>query len=614
MESSQTPKPPTISLWRNVLYAWKKLKAVEGPAYFLILGLSLICQVAAPLIGLILPSTIVRLYQANTPWQQMVWSIFLMSFALLLLQLGKVYCQRKTETIPFFLRLDLVPEFLLRSVCRDYQLAESPAGQDGMASAQRAILMGNQFGIEAFLVSVGTAMYQLCGFVVYVFISAQLNVWILAVLLATTAGIALLNHKKQKAGHTYVEDIVPPENRLRRLAGQILDGKYAKDIHLYQMKTWLMGTIDGIRGLTLSIDNRYARKVFLLFLGQQFLILVRDGFVYGYLLYQMVHGAMAAADFILFSGVAAGISTWLSGFAGQLSEMQSNGDLVSHYRLYMDELPSKGKPRDFQGAPVPNPGKAHTLQMEHVYFQYPDTQEYALEDINLTLQAGEKLALVGANGAGKSTLVKLLCGLYHPTKGRILLDGVDISTIQPELYFQEFSVVFQDVFAFAFPLSSNVACQTREKIQPGRLAESLEQAGLTQTISGFPKGAETSLLRILDPDGAELSGGQMQKLMLARALYKNAPVVILDEPTASLDPLAELDMYRQYNRFTEGKTSVFISHRLSSTRFCDRVIFLEAGKITETGTHDSLMKQAGSYAHMFAVQSHYYRKEDADHA
>ena len=142
--------------------------------------------------------------------------------------------------------------------------------------------------------------------------------------------------------------------------------------------------------------------------------------------------------------------------------MQSNGDLVSHYRLYMDELPPKASP-GFQRRAGPQPRKAHTLQMEHVYFQYPDTQEYALEDINLTLQAGEKLALVGANGAGKSTLVKLLCGLYHPTKGRILLDGVDISTIQPELYFQEFSVVFQDVFAFAFPLSSNVACQTRRK-------------------------------------------------------------------------------------------------------------------------------------------------------
>ncbi len=282
---------------------------------------------------------------------------FLMSFALLLLQLGKVYCQRKTETIPFFLRLDLVPEFfLLRSVCRDYQLAESPAGQDGMASAQRAILMGNQFGIEAFLVSVGTAMYQLCGFVVYVFISAQLNVWILGVLLATTAGIALLNHKKQKAGHTYVEDIVPPENRLRRLAGQILDGKYAKDIHLYQMKTWLMGTIDGIRGLTLSIDNRYARKVFLLFLGQQFLILVRDGFVYGYLLYQMVHGAMAAADFILFSGVAPESAPGYPVLPGSSRKCRATAiwSAIIGY-IWMNFLQRQA--RDFQGAPVPNPGK-----------------------------------------------------------------------------------------------------------------------------------------------------------------------------------------------------------------------------------------------------------------
>ena len=277
---------------------------MEGPAYFLILGLSLICQVAAPLIGLILPSTIVRLYQANTPWQQMVWSIFSCRSRFCCCSWERSIASEKRKPFHFSSVWIWFRSFLLRSVCRDYQLAESPAGQDGMASAQRAILMGNQFGIEAFLVSVGTAMYQLCGFVVYVFISAQLNVWILGVLLATTAGIALLNHKKQKAGHTYVEDIVPPENRLRRLAGQILDGKYAKDIHLYQMKTWLMGTIDGIRGLTLSIDNRYARKVFLLFLGQQFLILVRDGFVYGYLLYQMVHGAMAAADFILFSGVA----------------------------------------------------------------------------------------------------------------------------------------------------------------------------------------------------------------------------------------------------------------------------------------------------------------------
>lgn len=247
-----------------------------------------------------------------------------------------------------------------------------------------------------------------------------------------------------------------------------------------------------------------------------------------------------------------------------------------------------------------------------MYFQYPESQDYALEDVSLTPPPRGKLALVGANGAGKSTLVKLLCGLYHPTKGKILLDGVDVSTLSPEDYFQEFSVVFQEVFAFAFPLSSNVACTPNDQIDEARLRESLRLAGLAEKVESLPKGAETSLLRTLDKEGVELSGGQMQRLMLARALYKNASMLLLDEPTAALDPLAELDMYQHYNQFAQGKTCVFISHRLSSTRFCDRVIFLENGHITESGTHDALMAQAGSYAHMFQIQSHYYQLKEGE--
>ena len=613
MDSTHAPKPPKISVLRNLPYAWRKLLQLEGPSYFFLLFFSVICQVAAPLLAIILPSTVIRLYQSGAAWQEMVLTISCQALALSLFQLGKTYCQNRVEHIPFLFRLDLLPEYLVRNVTRDYQLAESPAGQAGMAMAERTILWGNDYGIEAFLIAAGTAMYQLCGFLVYLLISAQLNIGILLVLLTSTVGIALLNGWKRKASTAYVADVIPLDDQRSRLEKQILDGKYAKDIHLYQMKTWLLGTIDGIRGLRAARSHKYAQKLFAAFLGQQLLVLVRDGLVYGYLLHEMVLGVMPVADFILFTGVASGISSWLSGFTEQLLELQSNGDLLSHYRLYMDELPRKSKAGSTANTPIPNPGTVHTLQLEHVSFQYPESQDYALKDISLTLKPGEKLALVGANGAGKSTLVKLLCGLYHPTQGRILLDGVDISTMDPNAYFREFSVVFQDVFAFAFPLSSNVACQPQAEIRQDRLTQSLKLAGLEPTVANLPKGADTTLLRTLDPEGVELSGGQMQKLMLARALYKDAPMVILDEPTAALDPLAEGEMYSQYNRLTQGKTSVFISHRLSSTRFCDRVIFLEDGAITETGTHDSLLAQGGGYARMFEVQSHYYQKGESSH-
>lgn len=214
------------------------------------------------------------------------------------------------------------------------------------------------------------------------------------------------------------------------------------------------------------------------------------------------------------------------------------------------------------------------------------------------------------NGAGKSTLVKLICGLYKPTSGSIYMDGVDISDIDKEEYFKEFSVVFQDIAVFAYSIASNIACCKKEEEDKVKLKESLRMSGLLDKIESLPKGVDTSLLKELDPEGVEFSGGQMQKLMLARALYKKSPIVILDEPTAALDPIAESEMYEKYNTFTSEKTSIFISHRLSSTRFCDRIILLNNGEILEEGTHEELIKKGGNYANMFEVQSHYYKKKE----
>lgn len=215
--------------------------------------------------------------------------------------------------------------------------------------------------------------------------------------------------------------------------------------------------------------------------------------------------------------------------------------------------------------------------------------------------------MVGLNGAGKTTLVKLICGLYDPTEGQVLLNGVDIRSYNRMDYYRLFSAVFQQFSILEAPLQENVA-QTHDGLNLELVRECVQKAGLTQKVESLPKGYQTPVGRNVYEDGVELSGGETQRLMLARALYKNAPVIILDEPTAALDPIAENDIYMKYNRMTAGRTSVYISHRLASTQFCDRIILLEDGNIAEEGTHLSLMAQNGKYAQLFRIQSKYYRE------
>ena len=230
--------------------------------------------------------------------------------------------------------------------------------------------------------------------------------------------------------------------------------------------------------------------------------------------------------------------------------------------------------------------------------------------MDLTIHHGENLAIVGLNGAGKTTLVKLLCGFLDPTEGRVLLNGQDIRQYDRRDYYKLFAAVFQDFSVLSATMAENVA-QTRTGIDEARVRVCLEQAGLTEKVRSLPKGLETQVGRDVYEDGIELSGGQTQRLMLARALYKNAPVLVLDEPTAALDPIAEDDIYQKYNEMTKGRTSLFISHRLASTRFCDRILYLKDGRVAEEGTHEQLLKQGGGYAQLFEVQSQYYREGKA---
>ena len=281
---------------------------------------------------------------------------------------------------------------------------------------------------------------------------------------------------------------------------------------------------------------------------------------------------------------------------------------VNHFRTFLeiqDELPLE------EPTPIPLL-KPYTIEFKKVSFKYPNSERYIFKDLSFKIKAGERLAIVGINGAGKTTLVKLITRLYEPTDGEILLDGINVKNLDRAKYFDLFSVVFQDIKVLAFTVGENVAIQNRDVLDRARVMECLEQAGIKDKIASLKHGIETPMLKGLEEEGIELSGGQNQKLALARALYKNGDIVILDEPTSALDPLAEYEIYQNFDALIGDKTAIYISHRLSSTRFCDAIAFFENGEILEYGTHEELLAKKGRYAEMFNIQAQYYQLESVE--
>jgi ATP-binding cassette subfamily B protein/ATP-binding cassette subfamily C protein len=258
---------------------------------------------------------------------------------------------------------------------------------------------------------------------------------------------------------------------------------------------------------------------------------------------------------------------------------------------------------------------APMIEFRNVSFRYENSSAYALKNVSLSIPYGQKLSVVGMNGAGKTTLIKLLLRLYAPTEGQILMNGIDIASCPIEQYYGLFSVVFQDYRLLAATIRENITCgnadangrQAEQTEQAdGLLADSLAKSGIYGAVQRLPNGAETQLYRLFDQEGAELSGGEEQRLAISRALYKKAPVIIWDEPTAALDPKTEYEIYASMERIIENKTSIYISHRMTSCIFCDRVAVFHEGELVQYGSHEQLIRQRDKYAQMFAAQAQYY--------
>lgn len=313
-----------------------------------------------------------------------------------------------------------------------------------------------------------------------------------------------------------------------------------------------------------------------------------------------LYGVLPIGDVLLYAGSVTRAISDLQTFLATGSEFDYINSYLSTYEDFIAQ-PSMA----YDGTlPIEKRDDGqYEFAFHDVSFSYPGTNIPVLEHVTLSFAVGEKTALVGRNGAGKTTLIKLLCRLYEPTSGYITLNGIDIRKYSYKEYTQAFSVVFQDFHLFSLPLDENIAAGT--EIDEAALQSSLAKVGLTDRVQQLPQGVRTRLYNN-NGSGVDLSGGEAQRTAIARALYKDAPFVILDEPTAALDPIAEAEIYEQFSQMTAGKTAVYISHRMSSCKFCDRIIVLDHGRIAEDGTHDTLLANHGIYANLYETQAQYY--------
>lgn len=510
---------------------------------------------------------------------------------------------KRTKTL-FLLRIDMGMDYFAKIVWMDGQSLESAQGQKKERNARRNLYWGNGLGIEAYAKAWCDMLLHLMGLLLYGAIVGQVSLLLLTALILQTLLVSYLHAKAGKRAYTMESEIERKWSTFQYLRRETVASGNGKDIRMYRMDKWFLGLFHRLIHEECALIDRQQTGYMAAGMTEDLLTFARSVLVYGWMIGEMAIGNMTLPSFLLYVGIVSGFGAWMNGLFQAWRKILENEKVMDDFRDFMDFGVVE------EGKPVPErPGSVHEIRLEHVCFRYEGSDEDTIRDLNLTIRPGERLALVGLNGAGKTTLIKLLCGLYRPTSGIIYLDERDIQSMDQRTLFREFAVVFQDVFAFSFPLANNVSCVDSGREDTGRLRESLEKAGLWERVRVLPKQAQTSMNKDLDEEGVTLSGGELQKLILARALYKDAPMVILDEPTAALDPIAESEMYEKYHELVQGKTAIFISHRLSSTRFCDRILFLENGRITEEGTHGELMQRGGAYAELFALQAQYYKEE-----
>lgn len=603
--AKKTPKPK-YNLWQNTGFMLRTSRKYAKSVFPLCIVLALL-SAGKSVAELLIAPAILNKIELSASLGSVVFTIAAFALVLMLLSGLRSY----VDTNALFGRIAVRSQGIYLSISRKYAETSYPnlLNTDFLALGKKASAAcdANSEASEAIWTTLTDLMTSCIGFIVYLALLTNLNLWLAALVAATTAVSYFASKRINEWGYLHRSEELELTKRIEYANKTATSREFAKDIRMFGLRGWLEDLWGSTMRLYSAFCAKRERKYIWANIIDIVLTFLRNGIAYAFLIGITVKNGLPASQFLLYFAALSGFAQWVVEILDKLSVMHKQSLDISTIREFLDW----DEPFDLNGGEriAFEPNKQYEIRLDDVSFRYPKADQDTLSHINLTVHPGEKLAIVGLNGAGKTTLVKLVCGFLDPTEGRILLNGEDIRKFNRNDYYALFSAVFQEFSVLDVTVKENVA-QCVDGIDETRVWQCIDKAGLTEKIKSLPKGIETHLGRRVFKDGVEFSGGQTQRLMLARALYKNAPILVLDEPTAALDPIAENDIYQKYNDMTHGRTSFFISHRLASTRFCDRIIFVDGGKIAEEGTHDELLKNGGGYAYLFEVQSKYYRSDN----
>lgn len=579
-------------------YAWSQDKVLFAQC-----GVYTILASIAPFIGIFLPKFLIDELLGQRRIEIILMTLigfFLLSSVVnySIAWLRCAYSPRVTK-----IRTDYITMISDKIMKMDFKNTEDPEVLNKIKSVMNAV-MSNNTGVEGVYHTLLGLFGRLTAFVGYISIVLFLSPWILLFLIINVLISYALTIRVKKYEYSQKEKAADKDRRTFYVFDTMYDFAYGKDIRIYDLKNILIDKFKKFRGERIDISNDVQEKQLKVKIVDVILLVIREFVVYGYLIYNVLFTGMSIGDFTMYFSTINGFGDWMKGILDDLANIKAQNMYLDDMREFLEiKSEDKEKTRDI---PIDS---SYEIEFKNVSFKYPKTDKYIYKNLSLKIKKGQRLAIVGINGAGKTTFVKLLCRLYEPTSGEILINGVNIKDFSKEEYYKILSVVFQDIKTFAFTVAENVSLENLEDVDREKVLHCIEKAGVGDKINSLEKGIDTSLLKILDGEGVELSGGENQKLALARALYKNGKIVILDEPTSALDAVAEYNIYKGFDELIGDKTAIYISHRLASTKFCDVIAFFENGEIVEYGTHEELLKKNGKYSDMFNIQAQYYKEE-----